>query len=103
MREAAAIPGSLVNTRLNNANANRASAWNTLDYFDPLRLAPGIHAATLISAGGKDQVCPASTIRSVFDVVNAIKTLAWYPDLAHTSSQAFYALSWTWMEMYLTP
>jgi len=103
MREAAAIPGSLVSTRLNQANANRASAWNTLDYFDPLRLAAGIHAATLISAGGKDQVCPASTIRSVFDAVNAIKTLAWYPDLPHTSSQAFYALSWTWMEMYLNP
>jgi cephalosporin-C deacetylase len=102
MREAAAIPGSLVNTLLNKGNANRPSAWNTLDYFDPLRLAPNIHAPTLISAGGKDKTCPASTIRSVFDAVTATKTLAWYPDLPHTSSQSFYALSWTWMEMYLS-
>jgi cephalosporin-C deacetylase len=103
MREAAAISGSLVNTLLNKANANRPDAWSTLDYFDPLRLAPNIHAPTLISAGGKDQICPASAIRSVFDAVPAIKTLAWYPDLPHTSSQSFYALSWAWMGMYLNP
>ena len=103
MRDAAAISGSLVNTLLNKANANRPGAWSTLDYFDPLRLAPHIHAPTLISAGGKDQTCPASAIRSVFDAVPAIKTLAWYPDLPHTSSQSFYALSWAWMGMYLNP
>lgn len=103
MREAAAISGSLVNTLLNKANANRPGAWSTLDYFDPLWLAPNIHAPTLISAGGKDQICPASAIRSVFDAVPAIKTLAWYPDLPHTSSQSFYALSWAWMGMYLNP
>jgi acetyl esterase/lipase len=29
--------------------------------------------------------------------------LAWYPELRHTSSQSFYALSWIWMAMYLAP
>jgi cephalosporin-C deacetylase len=103
MRDAAAIPGSLINTLLNKANANRADAWNTLDYFDPLRLAPNLRAPLLVSAGGKDTTCPPGTIRSVFDAVAAIKTLAWYPELPHTSSQSFYALSWTWMAMYLAP
>jgi cephalosporin-C deacetylase len=102
MREAASIPGSLVNTLLNKADANRASAWNTLDYFDPLRLAGNLHVPMLVSAGGKDRTCPAPTIRSVFDSVTAIKSLAWYPDLPHTSSASFYTLSWTWMDLYLT-
>jgi len=102
MREAASIPGSLVNTLLNKADANRASAWNTLDYFDPLRLAMNLHVPLLVSAGGKDRTCPAPTIRSVFDSVTAIKSLAWYPDLPHTSSASFYTLGWTWMDLYLT-
>ena len=102
MREAASITGSLVNTLLNKADANRASAWNTLDYFDPLRLAMNLHVPLLVSAGGKDRTCPAPTIRSVFDSVTAIKSLAWYPDLPHTSSASFYTLGWTWMDLYLT-
>jgi cephalosporin-C deacetylase len=102
MREAASIPGSLVNTLLNKADANRAAAWNTLDYFDPLRLAGNLRVPVLVSAGGKDRTCPAPTIRSVFDSVMAIKSLAWYPDLPHTSSASFYTLSWTWMDLYLT-
>jgi cephalosporin-C deacetylase len=101
MREAASIPGSLVNTLLDKANANRESAWNTLDYFDPLRLAVDLRVPMLVSAGGKDRTCPASTIRSVFDSVTAIKSLAWYPELPHTSSASFYTLSWTWMDLYL--
>lgn len=103
MREAAAIPGSLINRLLNKADLNRPGVWNTLDYFDPLRLATGLRVPTLMSAGGKDTVCPASTIRSVFNAVDAIKTLAWYPRLPHTSSGDFYRLSWTWMDMYLHP
>jgi cephalosporin-C deacetylase len=102
MRDAAAIPGSLINTLLNKANANRPDAWNTLDYFDPLRLAPDVRAPMLVSAGGKDTTCPPGTIRSVFDAVAGIKTLAWYPELPHKSSQSFYRLSWIWMEMYLS-
>ena len=103
MRDAAAIPGSLVNGLLSKADLNRPDVWNTLDYFDPLRLTPGLRVPTLMSAGGKDTVCPASTIRSVFDAIDAIKALAWYPRLPHTSSGDFYRLSWKWMEMYLHP
>jgi cephalosporin-C deacetylase len=101
MRQAAGIAGSLVNTLLEKANDNRPDAWNTLDYFDPLRLAESLHVPLLVSAGGQDRTCPASTIRPVFDAATAIKTLAWYPDLPHTSSASFYALGWTWMELYL--
>ncbi len=103
MRDAATIPGSLVNRLLSKTNLNRPGVWNTLDYFDPLRLAAGLHVPTLMSAGGKDTVCPASTIRSVFDAIDAIKALAWYPNLPHTSSGDFYRLSWEWMAMYLHP
>jgi cephalosporin-C deacetylase len=100
MREAATISGSLVNTLLDKSGVNNPAAWNTLDYFDPLRLAPDIHVPVLLSAGGKDKTCPAATIRAVFDAITATKSLAWYPQLPHTSSAAFYRMSWEWMEMY---
>ena len=101
MREAARIPGSLINSQLTKADVNRSDAWDTLEYFDPLRLASSIHVPTLISAGGRDTVCPDSTIRPVFDAVKAVKALLWYPELPHTSSQSFYSLSWTWIDMYV--
>ncbi len=101
MRQAAAMPGSLINSRLTKAGVNGPNAWNTLEYFDPLRLASSVHAPTLISAGGKDTVCPAATIRPVFDAITATKAFTWYPELSHTSSQSFYSLGWTWIEMYL--
>lgn len=103
MRRAAGMPGSLANTRLTKAGANGPAAWNTLDYFDPARLASNLRAPALISAGGKDVTCPAQTIRAVYDRIAGIKSLVSYPDLPHTTSHGFYVLSWAWMEMYLKP
>lgn len=74
---------------------------NTFDLFDPVNLAPKLHAATLLSSGGKDKTCPPSTIRPVFDQLAGIKSLAHLPDLAHTFSTDFYQMSWDWMERYV--
>jgi cephalosporin-C deacetylase-like acetyl esterase len=75
----------------------------TFDYFDPVNLVYRLHAPVLISAGGKDEVCPAETIKSVFDRLPGIKALAFYPDLIHTSCGDFYGMSWAWMNQYLKP
>jgi cephalosporin-C deacetylase len=103
MRSAARSSGSLTNTLLTKVGVNTPEAWNTLDYFDASRLAVHLRAPALISAGGQDKTCPGSSIRTAFDRVSGIKSLVWYPDLPHTSSQAFYLLGWAWMEMYLKP
>lgn len=103
MRDAAAIKGSLVNRLLTAAKLNDPEAWDTLDYFDPVRLLPNLQIPALISAGGKDTTCPAITIRSAFDAIPSKKALAFYPSMPHTSSQDFYAFSWKWIEMYLHP
>lgn len=96
-RVAAATPGSLVRTLLDRARRNDPAALRTLDYFDPLQLAPGLHIPVLISAGGKDSVCPMQTIRSVYERLPGDKLLKVYPDLTHTSCLDFYKLSWTWL------
>ena len=103
MRAASQIPHALVNDLLTRSGHDREKALTTLDYFDPLQLAPDLHAPVLLSAGGKDPTCPAPTIRAVFDRLPGVKSLMVYPDLPHTSCAAFYNLSWHWLDLYLRP
>lgn len=102
MRLAATVP-SLVRKLLHGYGVLNANSLDTLDYFDPYTLAPRIKVPALLSAGGKDTTCPAATIRSVYGRLGGIKAIAYYPDLPHTSSIAFYQMSWKWMERYLPP
>jgi cephalosporin-C deacetylase len=100
-RAASQTPGALVKTLLDRTRRNDELALRTLDYFDPRELAPRLRAPVLISAGGKDMLCPAATIRSVHERLAGEKTLKFYPDLAHTSCVDFYNLTWTWLDQRL--
>jgi cephalosporin-C deacetylase len=82
-------------------NDDHPRRLDTFDYFDPAVLASRCQAATLVSSGGKDEVCPAPTIQAVFNNLPGIKSIAHYPDLIHTSSGHFYAMGWHWMDHYL--
>lgn len=101
MRTAARTPDALVKHLLDTAGLNNEAALHTLDYFDPLQLAPDLRAPVLLSAGGKDVTCPAATIRAVFERLPGIKALMFYPELPHTSCAAFYEMSWPWLDFYL--
>jgi cephalosporin-C deacetylase len=98
-RLAAGTTNSLVKKLLDQAGRNDDAAMHTLDYFDPMQLAPQLHAPVLMSAGGKDEVCPMSTIQSVNERLSGTKTLKIYPNLSHTSCLDFYNLSWTWLDL----
>ena len=100
-RSAARTNGSLVKQLLDKAGRNDEASLRTLDFFDPLQLAPQLRAPVLLSAGGKDAVCPAGTIQSVHDRLPGDKTLKLYPDLAHTSCVDFYNLAWNWLDQRL--
>jgi len=103
MRQAARTQGSLVKKLLDQAEMNDESHLRTLDYFDPLQLASSIHAPALVSSGGRDTTCPAATIRAVFDRIPSVKSLYHDPELIHTTSAAFYSMSWQWLDRYLHP
>jgi cephalosporin-C deacetylase len=101
MRGAAAIPGSLVQQLLEKHQALSARNLRTLDFFDPLTLAPLLRAPVLMSAGGKDLTCPPETIRAVFGRLSGTKALVLYPNLPHANSVDFYQMSWEWMNRHL--
>lgn len=103
MRLAARTDGSLIKQLLDKANVNDDAHLRTLDFFDPLHLVSTLRAPTLISSGGRDLTCPATTIRNVFDRIPAVKSLLHDPDLPHTTSASFYQMMWLWLERYLKP
>ena len=100
-RVAARTPNSLVKILLDQAGCNDEAALATLDYFDPLQLATHLLVPVLMSAGGRDEICPATTIQSVHDRLPGVKLLKFYPDLAHTSSLNFYQATWPWLDQHL--
>lgn len=98
-RLAARTTNSRVKNQLDYAKRNDEIALRTLDYFDPFQLAPQLKMPVLMSAGGKDEVCPLATIQSVYDrLPGAKKTLKTYPNLIHTSCVDFYNLTWPWLD-----
>ena len=103
MRLAAQTDGALVKRLLDQAKMNDAAHLSTLEFFDPLQLVPSLRAPALVSSGGRDTVCPAATIRAVFDRIPSVKSLLHEPDLPHTTSAAFYRLTWFWLDQYLHP
>jgi cephalosporin-C deacetylase len=101
MRHAALIPTSLVARILNDANRNTESSLNTLDYFDPLSLVHTLKNPSIISSGGQDGTCPPLGIEAVFNRIPAVKSFFQDPKLTHTTSEAFYHLSWLWLNHHL--
>lgn len=95
----AAKTNSLVKTLLDRAHRNDEVALHTLKYFDPFELAPQLRVPILMSAGGKDELCPLATVQSVYErIPGSNKTLKIYPDLSHTSCVDFYNLTWSWLD-----
>jgi cephalosporin-C deacetylase len=101
VRSAARTEGSLIKKLLDDARMNDDKHLRVLEHFDPLQLVPALKVPALVSSGGKDVVCPAATIRSVFDRIPGIKSFYHDPELPHTSSSDFYTMTWNWLDAYV--
>ncbi|MBO9595156.1 MAG: acetylxylan esterase [Niabella sp.] len=100
LRRAAMLP-SLAKTLLDRAGNNNEKAFHTLDYFDPYMLAVHIRVPVFMSAGGKDALCPASTVKAVYDrIPTREKKYQFYPGLPHTSCMDSYARTWVFLDQY---
>jgi len=74
---------------------------DTLSYFDPVNLAPGITCPVLMSVGLKDTTCPPETILPVFDAIQSKKSIVVYPDLTHAHSLEFRQMEMEWLTRHL--
>ena len=100
IRLTATLP-SHAKTLLERAGNKNEAAFATIDYFDPYMLARRIKVPAFVDAGGKDVICPAPAIKSVYDRIKSeIKEYHFYPDLTHTSCMDSYARTWVFLDQY---
>ena len=100
LRKAATLP-SLAKTLLDRSGSNNEKAFRTLDYFDPYLLAGRIRVPVFMSAGGQDALCPALTVKAVYDrIPTREKKYRFYPGLPHTSCMDSYARTWVFLDQY---
>lgn len=101
LRTCATIPGSVAYELLENAGLRRSEDLATLDYFDAINLAAWITAPTLVTSGGQDRSCPATSITAAFERLPGTRALIHDPELGHAPSSTFYSLTWWWLERHL--
>ncbi len=75
--------------------------WKTLAYFDNLNLADCIQAATLISVGLRDEICPPSTIFAVYHRITSTKELEIFTFGEHEHFSAHSEAMYRWCFKYL--
>jgi cephalosporin-C deacetylase len=79
----------------------REPGLSTLEFFDPVNLAPWIEAPALLTIGDQDTVCPPATIEAVFARLRCTRALVRYPQLAHAHTFFFRRQLRQWMDLHL--
>lgn len=74
--------------------------WNRLGYVDTLSHAHRIHVPILLSSGGKDDVCPASTIETLFERLHTTKQYTYLENGIHTHSRESMYLFRNWLQLF---
>ncbi|MGY8749627.1 MAG: acetylxylan esterase [Pirellulales bacterium] len=70
------------------------SVLKTMSYFDLLNLASQIECPVLTGIGLQDDVCPPTTIFSMFNRIQAPKTIVIYPKRKHSTGRQHPDLVW---------
>ncbi len=79
----------------------REQAYRTLAYFDALHMAGRINAPALVTAGNADDVCPAQSIRRVYEALQGDRALIEFAGLGHARSADFRFHALNWFDWYL--
>ncbi len=79
----------------------RDPALETLDWFDPLNLAPMIQCPTFVSIGLADTTCPPETIRPMYDRIETLKGVVEMPDAGHGWYYVYRDIDDMWLKRHL--
>lgn len=75
--------------------------WRNLGMIDTLSHVHRLHIPVLLTAGGKDDVCPPETVKSLFDRLgDIVKQYTFLRDEIHTHTRESMFLFTTWLRMY---
>ena len=75
--------------------------WNRLGYVDTLSHAHRIRVPVMLSAGGRDTVCPPCTVKALFEKLPEVsKQYTYLKDNVHTHSRQSMFLFRNWLSLY---
>ena len=82
------------------AEVNHQLFWNRLGYVDTLSHVHRIHVPVMLSAGGKDEICPAKSVEKLFANLNCTKQYTFLENAAHTLTRESVILFAGWLRLY---
>ena len=74
--------------------------WKALGLIDTISHIHRLNCPILLTAGGKDDTCPAESIESLFDLLPGTRSYNYFENLEHRYSREFIALLSSWFRMY---
>ncbi len=82
------------------ASAGEQAAWKSIGYVDNFCHADRMNYPVLLVAGGKDALCPADTVVSLFEKLNTVKSFTLLPNHPHAYNPEFIKLACAWFDLY---
>ncbi|MBP8855255.1 MAG: acetylxylan esterase [Oscillospiraceae bacterium] len=77
-----------------------AAFWHNIGFADTLSHAHRITVPTMLSCGGKDDVCPPCTVNALFDALTCTKQLSVLNHVVHGHSRESMFLFSAWLRMF---
>lgn len=79
---------------------NIDGGWKSLGFVDTVSHAKRLSLPVLLTAGGKDNICPAEAVESLFKLLPSTRSYNYFPNLEHRYSREFINLVSAWFRMY---
>ncbi len=96
-------PYSEIGRYCRQSGADSALVFRTLSYFDCMNLTDRISAATLVTCGLMDDICPPSTIFAAYNAISAPKDIFVAPFGEHTTFPGVLDMRARWFAERLQP
>ena len=82
------------------STVEKSHFWNRLGYIDTISHSHRLTMPVMLSAGGKDVVCPAQTVQYLFQQLPGTKQYTYLEDNIHTHSRQSMCLFRNWLSLF---
>ncbi len=83
-----------------NASGDENKAWHALGFADSICHAHRMQYPVLLTAGGKDDVCPPETVESLYERLPHTRSITYLHQHPHGYNVDFIKLACAWFELY---
>ncbi|MGC6176943.1 acetylxylan esterase [Lacrimispora sp. 38-1] len=74
--------------------------WRALGFVDTISHVKRLNCPVLLTAGGKDNICPAEAVKSLSELLPGTCSYNYFENLEHRYSREFVTLLSSWFHMY---